>query len=134
MIRERLARGAFAGKGRHAGGLGGCLFGGQLVLTGAGLQLLQFQLQLIQQPRLAFRPLTIEFPLEILDQQFQGGDLGLIVGAFRQFPGQPGLGGSGLRLCCTQRNEVIGRGIHRPDYTKNPAEILDFSKGLYVLS
>src|SRR5690606_17723392 len=55
-------------------GLGSSLLGGKLVLARRGLQLLQFQLELAQQPRLALGALAIELAPELLDLQFQAYD------------------------------------------------------------
>jgi hypothetical protein len=48
MLGEGLARGALAAEGRHRGGLGHRHLGGDLVLGGRALQLLELQLCLIQ--------------------------------------------------------------------------------------
>src|SRR5271167_4419838 len=54
MLGEGLARRTLAGKGHHIGGLGHGPLGGDLVLTGRTLELLERQLHLIEQPHRAF--------------------------------------------------------------------------------
>ncbi len=74
MLRERLARWPPASERLDCRGLRGCLFGGELVLARARLQLLELQLQLVEQARLALRALAVDLAPQLLDHQFQGGD------------------------------------------------------------
>ena len=60
MLRERLARWPPASERLDCRGLRGCLFGGELVLARARLQLLELQLQLVEQARLALRALAVD--------------------------------------------------------------------------
>jgi hypothetical protein len=50
MLGEGLARGALAGEGRHRRGLARRHLGGDLILGGRTLQLLELQLVLIENP------------------------------------------------------------------------------------
>src|SRR5580704_1351324 len=60
MFGEWLARGALACELRHRRGLRHRLLGGDLVLGGCALQLLELQLDLIEKPRRPLRPGAIE--------------------------------------------------------------------------
>jgi len=55
----------------------------QLVLGGSGLQLLQLQLHLLQQPVLALRAVAINCPPELLDLQPEMSDQRLRAGVHR---------------------------------------------------
>jgi hypothetical protein len=87
MLRERLARWPPAAERLDCRGLRGCLFGRQLVLARARLQLLQFQLQLVEQTRLALRALAVDLAPQLLDHQRQRGDdrLGVRGLGYRRF-------------------------------------------------
>ena len=80
MLGKGLARRPLAGEGRHVRGLGRGDLGGDFVLGGRGLQFLQLQLHLVQQPDRALRARAIELALELLDLQLQMRDQGLVVG------------------------------------------------------
>ena len=131
MFGEGLARRTLAGEGHHIGGLGHGPLGGDLVLSGRTLVLLERQLHLIEQPHRAFRALAIELARQLCNLQLLMGDYGLIVGGFglghRQFcldPGCPGRFLDPLRALLDQRRlqrgdvvaEVLGRRRHGPDY------------------
>jgi hypothetical protein len=58
MFGERLSRRVLAGEGRYIGGLGHRPLGGNLVLGGRTLQLLEPQLHLVEQSHAAFRALA----------------------------------------------------------------------------
>ena len=65
MFREGLALGALARKSPHRGRLGNSPFRRQFVLGSVGLQLLECQGQLFDQPRRTLRPLSINLALEL---------------------------------------------------------------------
>ena len=82
MIRERLAGRSLA---RERGHLRGCgfgrgHFGGKFVLGRRGLQFLQRQFKLIQQPRGALGPRAITVAVQLLDLQLQMSDQRLVIG------------------------------------------------------
>ena len=89
MLGEGLARGTLAGEGRHRCGLGHRHLGGDLVHGGRTLHLLKPQLDLIQNPRCAFRARAIELARQLLDPQLLVGNQSLIIGGLgsghRQF-------------------------------------------------
>ena len=95
MFGEWLARGALACERRHRRGLRHRLLGGDLVLGGCALQLLELQLDLIEKPRRPLRPGAIELAGQLLDLQLLMRNQRLIVGGLgaghRQF---------GFGLCC----------------------------------
>ena len=75
MLGEGLARRAAALEGAHRRlRLRRRLLGGELVLGGGGLELLELQLELVEQPRLALGPRAVEGALELLDLELQRGD------------------------------------------------------------
>ena len=63
-----------AGEGANRRRPGGRLFRRQFVFRGAGLQLLELERQLIDQPRRALRPLPVDLALELGDPQLLRGD------------------------------------------------------------
>src|SRR5438034_8655519 len=65
MFGEGLALGALARKSPHRGRLGNSPFSRQFVLGSVGLQLLECQGQLFDQPRRTLRPLSINLALEL---------------------------------------------------------------------
>ena len=72
MFGERLAPGpAAAGERLHLGRAGGRLFGRQLVLCRARLELVELELQLVEKPLLALRTLAEKRVPELLDHQLQ---------------------------------------------------------------
>jgi hypothetical protein len=75
VLGEGLARRALAGEGRHRH------LGGDLVLGGRALQLLELQLGLIQKPRRTLQARAIELARQLRDPQPLVGDQGLIIGA-----------------------------------------------------
>ena len=70
MIGERVALGAAAGESRDGRRPGGRLFRRQFVFRGAGFELLEFERQLVDQPRRALRPLPVDLALELGDPSF----------------------------------------------------------------
>jgi hypothetical protein len=80
MVGERLACGALAGKGSHRRSFGHRHLGGDLVLGGRTLQLLEPQLDLVEKPRRAFRARAIDLAPQLLDLQLLVGDQSLIIG------------------------------------------------------
>jgi hypothetical protein len=92
MRRQRLAGGPLAGEARHGRRLGRGHLGGDLILAGTGLQLLQLQLELIDQPLGALRPGSEQLSLELGDLQLQMGDLSLVFGGGGVGGGQLGRG------------------------------------------
>jgi hypothetical protein len=80
MIREQFAGRPFARERRHGGGFGHRHFGGKFVLRRRGLQFLQRQFKLIQQPRGTLRARAIAVTVQLLDLQLQMGDQRLVVG------------------------------------------------------
>ena len=129
MLGEGLARRTLAGERHHIDGLGHGPLGGDLVLSGRTLELLERQLHLIEQTHRAFRALAIELARQLCNLQLLMGDHGLIVRGFglgrRQFrldPGCPGRFLDALRALRDQRRpqrgdvvgEVLGRCRHGP--------------------
>jgi len=114
MLRKGLARRALAGEGRHRGGSGRRRLGLQLVLAGRRLQLLELELQLIQQARLALGARAVQFRAQLLDLKLQAGDQGVGVGGHRPGPGRLGFrrirSRLGLRQGGAQAGDVVGRG------------------------
>ena len=128
MIGEGLARRTIAGEGRHRRGLGHRSLGGDLVGGGRTLQLLEAQLDLIHQPRAAFRTRAIKLARQLRDVQFLVRDQGLVVGGlgpghreFRFDVGGPSRFDNQRRL---QRLDVVRNGerprTHAPDRITNP--------------
>ena len=98
MLGERLARRPLASESGDALRLGCGHLGGDLVLGGAGLQLLQLQLELIKQATRALGVRAIQLPLQLGDLQLQMGDLRLIVRGLGAGDSQLRLGDIGARL------------------------------------
>jgi hypothetical protein len=67
MLGKGLTRRPLAGKGHHIGRFGHHPLGGDLVLAGRTLELLERQLHLIEQPHRAFRALAIELARQLGD-------------------------------------------------------------------
>ena len=80
MLGEGLACRALAPEGGDRRSFGRSLLGGDLVLGGRALQLLQLQLHLVEDARGALRARPIQLASELLDLQLQMRDQGLIVG------------------------------------------------------
>ena len=74
VIGKRLPCGPLALKGHNRGGLGRCLLGDQIVLGGAGFELLELQLHLIEQATTAFGAGAILLALQLGDLQLEMGD------------------------------------------------------------
>ena len=94
MIRERLAGRSLARKRRHGRGcvLGGRgHFGRKFVFGRRGLQLLERQFKLIDQPRGALRSLPVTVTVQL-------GDLQLLLRDQRLVVGGPGFGEGCIRL------------------------------------
>lgn len=106
-------------------------FGGNLILGGRALELLEGQLHLVEQPRRPFRALAEELALQLLDLQLLVRDQSLVVGGLgpghrrlRLDPGRvleplPPLGGQ-RRL---QRVDIIRQGIRSGVCTRMESEI-----------
>jgi len=90
------------GRGRH--------FGGARVLTGACLQLLELQLQLVKQPAPVLRGRSEPLALQLGNQQLQMGD-------HRLGAGRPRLGLAACRALGEERRlqrlKVVGNGVGR---------------------
>jgi hypothetical protein len=71
MIRERFAGRSLAGERGYLRGFGCGHFGSEFILRRRGLQFLQRQFQLIQQPGGALRAWAIPVAVEFLDLQFK---------------------------------------------------------------
>ena len=81
MLGEGLAGRPLAGEGRYGRpGLGRGVLGGEFVLGGGALELLELQLHLIEQPRGALRARAVEIALQLLDLQLLVRDQRLVVG------------------------------------------------------
>ena len=102
-----------------AGGFGRSTLGGNLVLRGRALQLLELQLHLVEDPRRAFRERAIELASELLDLQVLMRDQGFIIRGLGSGPCQlgfnprrPGGFGDALEALVSQRRlqrvDVIG--------------------------
>ena len=63
---------------------------GEVVLGRRGLELLELQFQLLEQPRLALGPRPVERPPQLLDLEPEGRDHRLGVGQHRPVPRSPG--------------------------------------------
>jgi hypothetical protein len=74
MRRQRPARWPPAGGSTRRGVLVAGRFGGDRVLRGGGLELLELQLHLLEQPRLALAALAVELAPQLLDRQPQMRD------------------------------------------------------------
>jgi hypothetical protein len=94
MFGERFARGPLAGERRHRRRLGDSHLGGDLILGGRTLQLLELQLDLIEKPRHAFRARAIKLARQLLDPELLVGDQGLIIGGFGAGNRKFGFGGN----------------------------------------
>ena len=92
MRRQWLAGGPLAGEARHGRRPGRGHLGGDLVLAGAGPQLLQLQLELLDQAPGALRPGSEQLSLELGDLQLQMRDLSLGFGGGGAGGGQLGRG------------------------------------------
>ena len=136
MLGEGLARRTLAGEGHHIGGLGHGPLGGDLVLGGRTLELLERQLHLIEQPHRAFRALAIELARQLRDLQLLMGDHGLIVGGLglghRQFRLDPGRPGRFLDALCAlldqrrlQRGDVVAEVLGRRRHGARLSHIAD---------
>ena len=97
-----------AGKGPNRGCLGSGHFGGKLVFGCRRFEILEFELELIEQPGLSFGPLPIKAAPELFDLKFETGDLGLAVSLFCASPSHLSLGLRGLHL--RQIGTLFGRG------------------------
>ncbi len=95
MFGEWLARGALACERRHRRGLRHRPLGGDLVLGGCALQLLELQLDLIEKPRRPLRTGAIELAGQLLDLQLLMRNQRLVVGGLGAGHRQLGFG-----LCC----------------------------------
>jgi hypothetical protein len=112
---ERLACRALAGEGGDRRGSGHRHLGGEFVLGGRALQLLELQLDLIDEPRRAFRARAIDLARQLLDPQLLVGNQGLIIGGlgsrhceFRFSVRCPGRFGDQRRL---ERRDVFSKGF-----------------------
>jgi hypothetical protein len=140
MRGERLTRRAPAGKGRHLGGLGDRPLGGDFVLAGRTLELLEGQFHLLKEPFAAFRALAVELARQLGDLQALMGDQGLVVGGlgfghcqFRLDPRRPGRFLEALlalrKECRLQRGDAVREGLecrHERHY-RMPAMVLALS-------
>ncbi len=80
MFGEGLARWPLPGEGRHLGGPGGHSLCHQFVLRRRGLELLELELKLVEQPGTAFGALAKPLAAELPNLQLQMDDQRLIVG------------------------------------------------------
>ena len=80
MLGKGLARRAPAGKAHYVRRLGHGALGGDLVLTGRALELLEPEFHLIEKSRRAFRTLAIKLAPQLLDLQTLVGDQRIILG------------------------------------------------------
>jgi hypothetical protein len=78
-----LAQRPLALEGAHGLGLLRRLLGGELILGRSRLELFQLQLQLVEQPRRAFRARSVERPPQLLDLELEMGDQRFCVRQFR---------------------------------------------------
>ena len=103
-----------AGEARDGGGLGRGGLGGQLVLGGGRLQLLELQLHLVQQAGGALGARAEAVAVELLDLQLEMGDQRAIAGLLRQgsggLRGDPGDIGACGQERCLERVDVIRQG------------------------
>ncbi len=124
MFGEGLARWPLPGEGRHLGGPGGHSFCPQLVLRRRGLELLELELKLIEQPGTAFGALAEPLAAELLDLQLQMDDQRLIGGCpgsqaccFGRYSGSVHARHSQLLVARQQQplqaRHIIRQGIHR---------------------
>jgi hypothetical protein len=112
MFGEGLARGALARERRYRRGLRHRLLGGDLILGGCALQLLELQLDLIEKPRRPLGTGSIELAGELLDLQLLVCDQSLVVGGLGSGNREFGLHAPGPGRFsdqrCLQRVDVIG--------------------------
>ena len=111
MVRERAPGGTRAGEACDSGGLGCGDLGGQFVLCGRGLQLLQLQFHLVQQTGGALGARAETVAVELLDLQLEVCDQGQIAGLLCPGGGDIGACGQKRRL---ERIDIIrqGRKLH----------------------
>jgi len=69
MSRKRLARRPLAGERFDRGGLRRRLLGRQFIRAGGGLEFLELEFHLLEQPGLAFGALAVDLPTQLLDLQ-----------------------------------------------------------------
>lgn len=107
MGRERLACRPATGEAAHRRG---CrrLLGRNLVLGGVGLQLLELQLHLVEQPRLALAALAIELTPQLLDGEPRMGDQRVLARPLRPRLRQLGVARAQQLL---QRLDVVRKGL-----------------------
>ena len=96
---ERLARGTLAREGGDCHRLCGGALGGDLVLSGVGLRLLELQLHLLDDARGALRARPVDLALQLGDLELLGRDRRRVVGV----PGESG--------CCngSESIEIVGK-------------------------
>jgi hypothetical protein len=105
------------------------LLGPELVFGGGRLELLELQLELVEEPRLALRLLTIELAPQLQDLELEGCDHGFAAGQHRLRSGRLrnrarslGLGRPGPRLGggerCAQGIEIFSIRSHDFDCTR----------------
>ena len=119
MRREGLAGGTFALEGRDRRRLGGCAFGGDVLLGRGGRGLFEFELHLLDEAQGAFGPgpvdLALEHCLSGLPRKQQAiSDLELLMGDRRRVVGVLGAGQGQLRR---ERRDIT----HKPGRVKRHA-------------
>ena len=127
MLGEGLARGSLAGEGSDRCGPGDSDLGEKVVFRCGRFEIFELELHLIEQPRRAFRPLTVALPVELGDLELEPDDgcgrftVAGIGDRELGFQGERlGLGGDDRSL---QRVDILGKlSAHEPDRsTKIPA-------------
>jgi hypothetical protein len=107
----------------HAGAPGRRLFGGQFVLARRGLQFLELQLQLIEQPRRPLRTRAEALTVQLQDLQLQMRDQGPVGGACGPLGRQFSLDVSGPRQGAAQRHlerlDRLGPGSRSSVHARN---------------
>ena len=115
MVGERIALGTLARKSAHVRRLGDGLFRRQFVFRGAGFQLFERQRQLIDQPRRALRPLSVDLALQLGDPQFLLRDQRQVFGRFGPGDGQFRGDFKGVRALDDQRRfqggDIVGKSV-----------------------
>jgi hypothetical protein len=91
--RERLARRLLAREGAHLGGLRRRLLGRDLVLGGIRFELLELELHLVEQPRLALAARPIVLASHLLDGEPQMRNQSLVARRLRTRAGKLGIAG-----------------------------------------
>jgi hypothetical protein len=129
MLGKGFARRPLA-RERRGRRLGGGPLGGEFVLGGRSLKLLELQLQLIQKLGGALRARAEAIPVELLDLQLEMGDQGLVIGPLSPDGGDLGARRDQRRL---QRFDVVRQGFEGGAHALMESQNQRFVASLSVL-